>query len=258
MDINNLSYKEIKEYSDKFDIEDENIRRLIFDLKSDRRKNVISLALSLEKKLQGRITEIERVKKLYSFDASYGILTAGVDEVGRGPLAGPITAAAVILDTSKIDDIILGINDSKKLSPKKREELSFIIKEKALAYSIASLSNDDIDEKGIAYCNNMVFINAAAGLKSHPDFILSDGYPIKGFYIKNKGVVKGDTKSAAIAAASILAKVYRDDLMKKYSEMYPYYGFQNNAGYGSREHIEAIRKYGPCRIHRRCFLNNII
>lgn len=259
MDTKSFSFKEIKETADAIDILDkEKIESLIFDLKNDSRKNVINLSLSLEKKLHARFMEIERVKKLYSFDAVFGSLVAGVDEVGRGPLAGPITAAAVILDTSNMDDIILGINDSKKLSSKKREELSAIIKEKAIAYSIASLDNDEIDEKGIGFCNNMVFINAAAGLKPHPDFVLSDGYPIRGFYIRNKGIVKGDTKSAAIAAASIIAKVYRDNLMKKYSEMYPYYGFENNVGYGSNEHIEAIKKYGPCRIHRRCFLNNII
>lgn len=259
MELKGLNYKEIKEMTDKIDIKDKNkIESIISVLKNDSRKNVINLSLSLEKKIIAVNMEIERVKKLYSFDAAFGKVMAGIDEVGRGPLAGPITAAAVILNTSDLDDIILGINDSKKLSPKKREELSLIIKEKAVSYSIASLDNDEIDEKGISYCNNMIFINAAAGLKPHPEFILCDGYPIRGFYIKSKGIVKGDARSASIACASILAKVYRDNLMKRYSEMYPYYGFENNMGYGSKEHIDAIRKYGPCSIHRRCFLNNII
>lgn len=251
MDIKNLSLKEIKEL--------ENLEDLILELKEDGRKNRLDLALSLERKIEKKNQEIDRVKNLYNFDKSFGYkLIAGVDEVGRGPLAGPITAAAVILDYKSLDDIILYINDSKKLSFEKRRELSLIIKEKALAYSIASVDNEGIDDKGIAWANNRVFQKSIEELEIKPDFVLSDGYPIFGIKMKSKGIVKGDTKSAAIAAASIIAKDYRDNMMIEYSKIYPYYGFENNMGYGTREHIEGIKKSGPCILHRMCFLNNIL
>ena len=133
--------------------------------------------------------EISRVKEMYAFDKSFGNYQyiAGVDEVGRGPLAGPIVSCAVILDLNVIDDeLILWLNDSKKISEKKREELAQIIKEKALAYHIAQASNEEIDSKGIAYCNNNVFLEACYGLKIKPDLVLSDGYLVKNITIENK------------------------------------------------------------------------
>lgn len=227
-------------------------------LKSDERKNVRTLGESVDKKLSGYRAEVERVKKLYAFDKSYGYqCVAGVDEVGRGPLAGPIVAAAVILDED-FENIILGINDSKKLSHEVREELSEIIKEKAISYSIAVKDNNEIDSRGIGFCNNQVFKEAVEGLKVTPDMVLSDGYTIKEFDLANKAVIKGDTKSAAIACASIIAKVYRDRLMVDYSSEYPHYGFEKNVGYGTKEHIEAIENFGKCPIHRETFIKNIL
>ena len=141
---------------------------------------------------------------------------------------------------------------------KKREELAKIIKEKAIAYYIAVSSNEEIDEKGIAYANNKVFLEACTSLKCKPDLVLSDGYLVKNLNIDNKYVIKGDTKSASIAAASIVAKVYRDNLMKEYGEKYPGYYFEENAGYGTSKHIEKIKEIGPCDIHRKSFLKNIL
>ncbi|MFA9399179.1 MAG: ribonuclease HII [Clostridiaceae bacterium] len=265
-----MSFKEIKNIISKEEssllsinnINNELNLNYINILKNDKRKNVISLGISLEKKINNLKLEIKRVEKLYEFDRSFGndILIAGVDEVGRGPLAGPIAASAVILklDYENVQDLILGIKDSKKLSETKRQALSTKIKQQALAFSIAIIDADDIDRRGIAWCNNEVFKIAVKGLKCRPDFILSDGYPIKDFNIKSTGIVKGDNKSASIACASILAKVYRDDLMKEYAKIYGNYGFEKNAGYGTQKHIEAIKKHGPCEIHRTYFLSNII
>lgn len=265
VDFNQLKFNEIKKIVSNINIEkdynSELIKRYIDLLLSDSRKNVVKLGESLQKNRDKIIKEISRVKVMYAFDKSFGNYQyiAGVDEVGRGPLAGPIVSCAVILDLNVIDDeLILWLNDSKKISEKKREELAQIIKEKALAYHIAEESNEDIDSKGIAYCNNNVFLEACYGLKIKPDLVLSDGYLVKNITIENKYVIKGDAKSATIAAASILAKVYRDNLMKEYSKKYPEYYFDENAGYGTVNHVEALKTIGPCEIHRKSFLTKIL
>lgn len=227
-------------------------------LSRDHRKNVRALADSIEKCINNHHNEIDRVKAFYDFDKSYGHeIVAGVDEVGRGPLAGPIVAAAVILPNDS-EDLILRINDSKKLSKELREELSEIIKKKAISYSIAVKTNEEIDERGIGFCNNEIFKEAIDGLSIVPDLVLSDGYTIKEFTFRNEAVIKGDTKSAAIACASILAKVYRDKVMEEYAKNYPNYNFDKNVGYGTKEHIEAIINHGSCEIHRESFLRNIL
>ena len=265
LDITSLSYKDVKLYIDNIDIfeerKNENIFKLIDKLSSDKRKNVKALAEKMKKEISKIEEEVKRIKKMYNFDKGFGNYkyVAGVDEVGRGPLAGPIVACAVILDLNAIDeDLILYLNDSKKLSEKKRDELEAIIKEKALAYYIAEKSNNDIDNLGIAYCNNQILIEACTSMDIKPDLILSDGYLIKGINIENKSVIKGDAKSASIAAASILAKVYRDKLMKEYSKEYPYYSFEENVGYGTTKHIKGLKEKGPCKIHRMSFLKNIL
>lgn len=203
--------------------------------------------------------EIERVSKLFSFDNGFIFdhYLAGVDEVGRGPLAGPIVAAAVILPKDSLSFLTL-INDSKKVSKINREKLSSIIKDYALSYSISEIDNNTIDEKGIAWCNNQVFILSVNTLKIAPDLVLSDGYPIKNCKYRNEFTIKADEKSATVACASIIAKAYRDDLMQKYSKIYPCYGFDHNAGYGTKEHIKSILQNGPCPIHRKSFIKNII
>lgn len=264
-DISSLSFKVVKEKVDEININEsynsKELIEIINILRSDKRKNINSLGDKLQKSKEKIENEIKRVRNMYNFDKSfegYNII-AGVDEVGRGPLAGPIVSCAVVLDLNVIDeDLILWINDSKKLNERKREELASIIKEKALAYYIASRDSKEIDERGIGVCNNEVFFEACTNLKVKPDLVLSDGYTVKGIQIPNKSVIKGDTKSACIAAASIVAKVYRDNLMKEYAKKYPYYGFEENVGYGTTKHIEGIKEYGPTEIHRVSFLTNIL
>jgi ribonuclease HII len=262
-----LNFNIIKSYIESikdeyYKADKEKLYKVIEHLKNDTRKNVIKLADSLTKFVEKKESELDRVSKMYDFDKSFGkyIYVAGVDEVGRGPLAGPIAAAAVVLKLNYTEekDLILGIKDSKKLSAKNRELLSEIIKEKAVSYNIAVLNSSEIDDRGIGWCNNEVLRRAVLGLKVSPDIVLSDGYAVKNLNIHNEFIIKGDAKSASIACASIIAKVYRDNLMKEYSGIYEHYGFENNAGYGTEEHINAIKKFGTCRIHRMSFLKNII
>lgn len=228
-------------------------------LRSDKRTSVNSLAETMVKTREKIKQENDRIKAMYEFDRKFGKLVAGVDEVGRGPLAGPIVGACVILEEGPgNEDLILGLNDSKKLSKKKREELYPIIIERAAAWAIFEHTNEDIDNLGVSFCNNNIFIGAVKGLKIKPEFILSDGYPIRGIDIRGRSIIKGDSKSACIAAASIIAKVYRDRLMEQMDRRYPGYGFDMNSGYGSAEHIHAIKTLGPCPIHRKSYIRNII
>lgn len=255
--------KEVQELKNMyFDLDDNIIRSIIKSLSSDNRKNVNNLAKSFSNFIMKIKREICRVENMYQFDRSFGnyIYIAGVDEVGRGPLAGPIAAGAVVFNLRYKEQrkLVLGIKDSKKLSPKKRKIISEDIKKKAVSYNISVINNDEIDERGISWCNNEVLKRAVQGLKIPVNMVLSDGYAVKNLNINNEFIVKGDTKSASIAAASIIAKVYRDGLMKEYDKVYPQYHFSSNSGYGTREHIEAIKKYGVCRLHRLSFLKNII
>lgn len=182
-------------------------------------------------------------------------LIAGVDEAGRGPLAGPVYAAAVILP----QDIRLdGINDSKKLSPKKREELFYEITEKAVCYSVFSVDEKKIDEINILNATHMAMNGAVNSLSKKPDYVIIDGNSIKGMDISHETIVKGDAKSISIASASILAKVARDRYITKMAEFYPEYGFEKHKGYGTKEHTDAILKYGVCPIHRKTFLKKIL
>ncbi len=177
---------------------------------------------------------------------------AGVDEVGRGPLAGPVVCAAVIMP---LDDIVYGIDDSKKLSEKKRESLNAIIREKAIAFSIAEVQPDEIDEINILQATLSCMRKAVDGLKIKPDVLLVDALS-PSVCCKTVGIIKGDTKSYNIGAASIIAKVYRDNLMRKYADDYPEYAFDKNKGYGTKEHIAALKENGYCKIHRKTFIKN--
>ncbi len=174
----------------------------------------------------------------------------GVDEVGRGPLAGPVVCAAVIMP---LDDIIEGIDDSKKLSPQRRENLSAKILERAIACRICRVEPQIIDEINILEATKLCMKNAVEGLSVAPDFVITDGNMTLDISLPQRSFVKGDARSYTIGAASIAAKVYRDGLMKEYAEIYPQYGFERNAGYGTAEHIAAMQKYGLCPIHRRSF-----
>ena len=259
-DVAEMKPQEIKVFIRSHLVELLNHRHELIDVCSaDRRKTVrvlVDYYLKLEK---NHLAEVKRVQTMHDFDSNYGKLVAGVDEVGRGPLAGPIVGAAVIFkDDMSCDDLILGINDSKKLSAKKREELVPLIKERALSWAIFEHSNEEIDQLGLAFCNNNIFVKALNQLSVKPRVVLSDGFPIRNFRGRNEKVLKGDSKSAAIACASILAKVYRDQLMAEMDQVYPGYGFSGHVGYASKAHIEAIQKLGPCQIHRRSFLTRIL
>lgn len=178
-------------------------------------------------------------------------LICGVDEAGRGPLAGPVTAAAVILPDGYE---IPGLNDSKQLTDKKRRELYPIIQEEALAYGIAFVNEKVIDEVNILNATFMAMKEAISQLSMKPDLALIDGNRVSDFGVEAIPVVKGDAKVASIAAASILAKVARDDYMEAMAEQYPDYGFEVHKGYGTKRHYAAISEHGMCPVHRRTFL----
>ena len=178
----------------------------------------------------------------------------GVDEAGRGPLAGPVCAAAVILPEGVIID---GVNDSKKLSEKKRESLFDVIREQALSYSIAYATVDEIEEINILNATMLAMRRAIDGLDIKADYAMIVGNKIPPIDIDAECIVKGDAKSMSIACASILAKVSRDRLLYKYAEEYPMYGFDKHKGYGTKVHREAILKYGPCPYHRKSFLKKL-
>ncbi len=179
----------------------------------------------------------------------------GVDEAGRGPLAGPVYAAAVILPFGETID---GLNDSKKLSEKKREALFDIIIEKAVGYGIACAEVEEIEEINILNASFLAMRRAIEQINPMPDFAMIDGNMVRNIPISAKSVVKGDSLSASIAAASILAKVSRDRLLKEYDEKYPQYGFSKHKGYPTKAHYEAIDKFGPCPVHRLSFLKGRI
>ncbi len=174
----------------------------------------------------------------------------GVDEVGRGPLAGPVVCAAVIMP---LDKLVEGVDDSKKIGKKKREIIAEKILNCAVACRICRVEREIIDEINILQATRLCMKNAVEGLSVKPDFVLTDGNMTLDISVPQTSIIKGDAKSYTIGAASIVAKVYRDNIMKEYAALYPQYGFETNAGYGSRAHIEAIEKYGLTPIHRRSF-----
>jgi ribonuclease HII len=178
-------------------------------------------------------------------------IIAGMDEVGRGPLAGPVCVACVIMP---LDDLIDGIDDSKKVSEKKREVLAEQIKEKAIAYSVCMIDEQTIDKINILEATKLCMKNAIEKLTLKPDIVLVDAINKLDTDVKIRGIIKGDSLSYNIGAASILAKVTRDKYMEKLSEEYPEYNFAKNKGYGTKEHIDALKKVGPCIYHRLSFL----
>lgn len=250
------SIKEIAEEIKKCSYRDFQVMKE--NLVNDTRKGVIKEVEKREKyfiKLQKEINEyknrqryeIELFKKGYS-------LIAGLDEVGRGPLAGPVCAAAVILDPKSS---YLGVKDSKKLSEKQREELSIKIKETALSYCIAYATPDEIDEINILNATKLAMKRAIEGLNIKPDYLLLDAINVN-VNIPQKSIIKGDDNSISIGAASIIAKVERDNYMKEISKKYPFYDFENNKGYGTDSHIKGLKEHGPCEIHRKSFIKSIL
>ena len=225
--------------------------------KEDERAGVASLVEKAKKQLNAYEKELARTEKMKSFEkehASYSCI-CGIDEVGRGPLAGPVVAGAVILPK---DCDILYLNDSKQLSEKKREELYDVIMEKAVSTGLGFVSPERIDQINILQATYEAMREAIAKLSPQPDLLLNDAVTIPKVAIRQVPIIKGDAKSISIAAASIIAKVTRDRLMVQYDSVFPEYGFASNKGYGAAAHIEALRKYGPTPIHRRSFIKNLL
>ena len=251
-----LSITDIKNQLNSLDTE-ELQDEFINSIRNDERKGVINIVSKYDKEKEKKILELIRVKKMHLYENKYSEfqLICGVDEVGRGPLAGPVMAGAVILPK---DCIILRVNDSKKLSEKVREELFEEIKEKAIAYAIGTSSPKRIDEINILNATYEAMISAITSLNPLPDLLLNDAVTIPGLSMRQVPIIKGDAKSISIASASILAKVTRDRIMEEYHNIYPEYDFASNKGYGSAKHIEALKKYGKTPIHRETFIKNFI
>lgn len=224
---------------------------------ADGRSGVQALVNQAKKRLQKLEAERERIHRLGKYEREYAQYDyiCGIDEVGRGPLAGPVVAGAVILPK---DCEILYINDSKKLSAKKREELYDIIMEQAVATGIGMVSPQRIDEINILQATYEAMREAISKLSITPDILLNDAVTIPQVDIPQVPIIKGDAKSISIGAASIIAKVTRDRLMEEYEKIMPEYGFASNKGYGSGAHIEAIKTYGPSPIHRMTFIKNFL
>lgn len=178
-------------------------------------------------------------------------MIAGVDEVGRGCLAGPVVAAACILDRSK--PVPAGLNDSKKLTAKQRNSIAAELRATSIAYAIGVVEADEIDRINILEATKLAMIKAIKGLSPSADHILIDALQLKHLRIPQKAIIKGDSISYSIAAASVIAKTYRDDLMVEFDAVYPQYGFAGHKGYGAAVHREAIKEHGPCPLHRRSF-----
>ena len=179
---------------------------------------------------------------------------AGMDEAGRGPLAGPVVAAIAVMP---LDDPIDGVDDSKKVSEKKREKLYDLIREKAIAYKIVAVDEKTIDEINILEATKKAMYECIDTLSITPDVVLVDAVKLKA-KVPTRSIIKGDALSYSIAAASILAKVYRDRLMRDYDTLYPAYGFAKHKGYGTKDHVDALKEFGPCPIHRRTFITHFV
>ena len=252
--------KSISEIKAELENADKDTRESLLELcKKDTRKGVLKLVEKYEKQKAAMAEELERLKKMHEFEDKYSEYEyiAGIDEAGRGPLAGPVVAASVILPK---DCEILYLNDSKQLSAKRRDELFDEIKQKAIAYGIGIVSQGRIDDINILQATYEAMREAIGRMseKQNPDLLLVDAVHIPDVDIKQVGIVKGDAKSVSIAAASILAKVTRDRFMVEMDKLYPEYCFASHKGYGSKFHIEAIKKYGASPIHRQTFIKNFV
>ena len=253
-----MSEKKIGEIREELKaVTDSELPSFIQNYSADERNGVIKLVEQAKKrfeKLEAEIARIENLKKYEREYAQYAYI-CGIDEVGRGPLAGPVVAGAVILPK---DCNILYINDSKKLSAAKREELYDIIMEQAVAVGIGMASPQRIDEINILQATYEAMREAIRKLSVQPDLLLNDAVTIPQVSIQQVPIIKGDAKSISIGAASIVAKVTRDRMMEEYDKILPEYGFASNKGYGSAEHIAALKKYGPSPIHRASFIKNFV
>lgn len=257
MEWSNFSLKDLREKAHGATIEDK--KMIMLSLQGDGRKGAANIVKALQKDVEDYERETIRIQKMKEFEYKYiekgAKFVAGIDEVGRGPLAGPVYACAVIFP---VDCIIRGVDDSKKLTPLKRKQLYEEIKKHAICYGIGCCDEKTIDEINILNATYEAMKMALSKLKVKPHVLLVDGFRIPGIDIFQVPIIKGDAKCFSIAASSIVAKVERDSIMDRYHEEYPQYNFISNKGYGTSEHIEAIKKYGPCPIHRKSYLKSII
>ena len=250
--------KSISEIREEFEQADKQMLSFLYDVYAeDKRAGVVSLISKYKKQEEKLEAEKRRMEDMYIYERKYADFEyiCGIDEVGRGPLAGPVVAGAVILPK---DCDILYLNDSKKLSEKMRETLYEEIMEKAVATGIGMVGPNVIDEINILQATYEAMRMAIGNLKVRPDLLLNDAVKIPEVTIRQVPIIKGDAKSASIAAASIIAKVTRDRLMVQYEEVLPGYGFAGNKGYGSAEHIQALRELGATPIHRQSFIKNFV
>ena len=230
---------------------------LCSSLRTDPRKSVQLLAEKAMKRLEKEKKELERVQGMIDFEREIAGSTiyCGIDEAGRGPLAGPVVAAAVIMPR---DGKIPYVNDSKQVSEKKREQLYEQILKEAVSYGVGIVDAKRIDEINILQATYEAMREAISKLSVKPDILLNDAVTIPGVSIRQVPIIKGDAKSISIGAASIVAKVTRDRLMVEYDKILPQYGFASNKGYGSAEHIKALQEVGPSPIHRASFIKNFV
>ena len=249
------SIKDIKQEFESASLDD--IQLLYDKYESDERSGVKNIILKYKKQEEKLANERKRLELMHEFENKYDNhqFICGIDEAGRGPLAGPVVAGAVILPK---DCEILYLNDSKKLSHKKREELYDEIMDKAVAVGVGIVGPARIDEINILQATYEAMRMAVNNLEVQPDILLNDAVIIPGLNMKQVSIIKGDAKSVSIAAASIIAKVTRDRLMFEYDKVMPEYHFAGNKGYGSAEHIEAIKEFGPSPIHRSTFIKNFV
>lgn len=247
-----LKTKEIESHIQNMDVD--TALKYLHKLQEEYNTSLDRLVQKIEKKKAALEKEVNRYKEMCKFENEaytngYNMV-AGVDEAGRGPLAGPVVAASVILPR---DVFIEGLNDSKKLSAQQRERLYDVIIEKAVAYEIGIADEKCIDEINILNATKRAMEKAINNLKPQPEIILIDAVSLENIKIKQTAIIKGDSLSVSIAAASVIAKVTRDRLIDRMDSMYPQYGFLKHKGYGTKEHIEAIKRYGICPIHRVSF-----
>ena len=254
-----MEEKKISEIQQQFKAtEDGQLSDFINQYIADARPGVAKLIGQAQKRMEKLRLERARIEGLKEYEHKYQDFyehIGGIDEVGRGPLAGPVVTAMVILPK---DCDILYINDSKKLTAAKREELYDVIMREAVSVSIGCASEQRIDEINILQATYEAMRQAISESPVAPDLLLNDAVTIPEVDIKQVAIIKGDAKSITIGAASIIAKVTRDAMMVEYDKIYPEYGFAANKGYGTKEHIEALKKYGPCPIHRRSFIGNFV
>ncbi len=232
---------------------------LVEELLEDSRKSVQQMAVKIQKERQKMDLELERLRGLWQYEAqamANGYMAiGGIDEAGRGPLVGPVVAACVILPQ---DHGLLGLDDSKKIPERKREALFTAIKERAVAFGVGMASHEEIDQINILNATKLAMKRAMEDMEATPDFLLIDAVELADIPIKQLPLIKGDSKSASIAAASVLAKVTRDQMICELDALYPGYDLSKNKGYGTATHYEGLRQLGPSPVHRMSFLKKFL